>query len=126
MKVQFSFLVVFLLLLALVSCDQKEFQDLSYPEKVKSIERFFRLYFRYSARIKSIAEYNQSEKVLALLQFLEIHDELLELLSSADDGIERSSIEIILRYLDKNLQKSVLMKKDAPLVEIKAWSVFLF
>lgn len=125
MKVKFTFLVIFFLL-ALVSCDQKQFQKLSYPEKVKSVERFFRLYFRYAARIKSIAAYNESEKDLALVQFLEIHDELLELLSSAENRIERSSIEIILQYLDKNVQKSVLMKKTGlwPKLKHRVYSFF--
>lgn len=114
MKDQFIvFLLVAFFLLASVSCEPKRDEELSFPEKVKSVERFFHLYLRFSARIKSITNYNASERELALAKFLEIHDELLELLSSAGDEVERSSIDIILQYLDKNVQKSVLMRKNS-------------
>lgn len=71
------------------------------------------MFLKYAKQIRTISEYPESERNLALAKFVEIHDELLFHFITADSLVNVSAIKALLQYLNYHIQNSALMRSSA-------------
>lgn len=77
-------------------------------QELLSVNESLRTLVHFGKKIHSISEYSESEKQLALLKFLEIHDELLNSYFSDDVHMTDSMLRTLLKMLNNNMKQSVL------------------
>lgn len=76
--------------------------------EMSSLNQSLIQFLKYAAKIKSISMYPPSQRNKALSKFMEIHDELLNIYMLAKNDESELKIAVLLKYLEMNVQKSVL------------------
>ncbi len=79
-------------------------------QNLAAVDKSLAMFLKYALKLKKISEYTGNERGQAFSKFMEIHDELINSFDSAEDEIQASTIKLLLKYLERQVKNSALLK----------------